>query len=57
MGHYNHDHGLFLWCDKRQQRIASIICLHRKCLHLKEDDGKLLCIFKTISQKRIEKRK
>jgi len=57
MGHYNHDHGLFLWCDKRQQRIASVVCLHLKCKHLEEKDGNLVCIFKSTSKIRISVRK
>jgi len=52
---YIHDHGLFTWCEKRQQRISFLICLQKKCKHLKEKNGELICRFKS-NKKLVEKR-
>ncbi len=49
--------GLYLYCDKRSQRISVSICIFRKCGHLRESNGEFQCKFKPIQQKRIEKKK
>lgn len=56
---YVHDHGLTLWCPKRDQRIYVVICLHRKCKHLKENgnEGLFKCVFESSLEKKILSRK
>jgi hypothetical protein len=46
----------YLWCEKRGIRLAVAVCLYRKCRHLKEKKGKLVCKFKSKKEKILERR-
>ena len=47
--------GIFIWCNKRKQRLSVSVCLFRKCKSLREKDGNFLCNFKSAEEKRIRK--
>jgi hypothetical protein len=45
-----------IWCDKRKYRLSLLICVHKKCPHLKGKDGFLNCKYVSKSQKELKNR-
>ena len=46
----------FLWCDRRTYRLSILVCIHRKCRHLREKHGLFSCKYKRRVTKLLEKR-
>jgi len=48
---------IYLFCEKRNQRLSVSVCLFRKCENLGEEEGKFFCKFVSEVKKKIKRRK
>jgi len=47
---------IYLFCEKRNQRLSVSVCLFRKCENLGEEGGKFFCKFVPEVEKKIKRR-
>jgi hypothetical protein len=48
---------IYIYCEKRNQRLSINVCLFRKCENLGEEGGKFFCKFVPEVEKKIKRRK
>ena len=48
---------IYIYCEKRNQRLSINVCLFRKCENLEEKGGEFFCKFVSEVEKKIKGRK
>jgi len=48
---------IYIYCEKRNQRLSVSVCLFRKCSHLGEEGEEFFCKFVSEVEKKIKRRK
>jgi len=48
---------IYIYCEKRNQRLSVNVCLFRKCENLREEGGEFFCKEAPEIEKKTERRK